>query len=364
MKKREGKVGRHVLIIFAVLSVLLLIIVFRSKHNVRTRNFETKVKASQICQEAMYKVKQERVRLGIPIDNINDPNQTGLVGAQYTPITMDRTDLSSALTSTNPNFAAIFVDLLTKSRIQAGDVIAVGIDGSYPALNLALYSALRIMNVKPVIVTTLSSVMWGANYPDLTWLDMERVCFEQRIFTFKSSAATLGGEDDNGRGFSPEAWEQMLAKINQSEVIFINNDDLESNIAKRIALYETAGKIKAFVNIGRSVANLGEHRLQLNSGLIKSKPKKLDGNFVVLQMLDNKIPVINITEVNRLARKYGLPIAPVPMQPVGKGRLFIEEKFSIALAIIFSLLIILLLYFVIRYDLEYYLSKKSNNNNQ
>jgi poly-gamma-glutamate system protein len=364
MKKRQGRVGRHVLIIFAVLSVILLFIVFQSKHNVRPRDFETKIKASQICQEAMNKIKQERILLGIPIDIINDPNETGLIGAQYTPITMDRTDLSSALTSTNPNFAAVFVDLLSKAKVQPGDAVAIGVDGSYPGLNLALYSALRIMNLKPVIVTTLSSVMWGANYLDLTWLDMERVCYEQRIFTFKSNAATLGGEDDNGRGFSPEAREQMLDKIIKSEINFINNDDLESNITKRIALYQSNGAMKAFVNIGRSAANIGEHRLQLNSGLINIKPKSLNGNYLVLQMLDNKIPVINITDANRVARKYGLPVAPMPMQPVGRGRLYTEEKFSSTLAIIFSLLIILLLYFVIRYDLEYYLSKKSNNNNK
>lgn len=362
MKKREGKVGRLVLILFALLSILFLIIAFQSQHNVRSKNYENKIKSAQVCQTAMSIIKQERIRLDIPIDNINDPNESGLIGAQYTPITIDRTDLSAALTSTNPNFAAVFVDLLTELNIKQGDIIAVGVDGSYPALNLALYSAFRVMDIKPVIITTLSSAMWGANHLNFTWLDMEKLCYNQKIFAFKSNAATLGGEDDNGRGFSPEARAQLINTINKNEIQFINNDNLESNIAKRIALYQHSGKIKAFINIGRSIANIGEHRLLFSSGLIKTKPKKLDGNFVILQMLNSKIPVINIIDVNRVARKYGIPIAPVTMQQIGKGKLFIEPKFSTTLALIFSLLIILILYFVIRYDLEYYLSRKRENN--
>ncbi len=360
MKRREGKVGRHVLVFFTIISIIFIFIVYQSQHNVRTRNYENKVKASQICQEAMNLIKEYRLQISVPIDEINDPNQTGLIGAQYTPITLDRADLSSALTSTNPNFSAMFIDLFDKLNIHENDYIAIGIDGSYPGLNLALYSAMRVKNLKPIIITTLSSSMWGADQYNLTWLDMEKACYDQKMFVYKSSAATLGGEDDNGRGFSPEAREQLLSTIAKNQVTLINNDDLESNIARRIELYRQIGTPKAFVNIGRSIANVGEHHLQLNSGLIRQKSKRINGNFVILDMLERKIPVINITDANRIARKYAIPIAPVPMQLIGRGKLFVEKKFSTPLALIFLIMIIFILYFVIRYDLEYYLAKKNN----
>ncbi len=363
MKKREGKVGRIVLIIFAIISLVFLILTFASKHNVRPRNYELRLKASQICYEAMQKIKQERLRLNIPIDIINDPNETGIIGEQYTPITIDRTDLSSVLTSTNPNFAAVMIELLSNLKIKDGDTIAVGIDGSYPALNLALFSALRVMNIKPIIISTLSSAMWGANHINLTWLDMEQICRGQGIFTYQSIAATLGGEDDNGRGFSPEARDALIKTINKYNIKLIHTDDLSSNIKERLSIYHTTHKIKAFINIGRSIANLGEHRLHLPTGLIRNKPKNLSGDFVILTMLENKVPVINITDANRLASKYHLPIAPIPLPPVGKGSMFVETKYSQTIAAIFAILLIIILYFVIRYDLEYYLTKKTNNNN-
>lgn len=362
MKKREGKVGRHVLIIFAVISIVFIFFVYQSRHNVRAKNYENKIKASQICQEAMNLVKQERIRQSIPIDNVNDPNESGLIGAQYTPITLDRTDLSSALTSTNPNFAAVFIELFARLKLKPDDQIAVSIDGSYPALNLALYSAMRVMNLKPVIITTLSSSMWGANQYNLTWLDIEAACYDRGMFTFRSIAAALGGEDDNGRGLSPEAREQLIKTIQKYQIALINNEDVETNIEKRIEFYQTSKGVKAFINIGRSTANLGEHRLQLNAGLITKKPKHVNGNSVILKMLDKKIAVINMYDVSRIARKYGMPIAPVPMQQLGRGKLFIEKKLSTSLALFFALLIIIILYFVIRYDFEYYLAKKGNNN--
>lgn len=359
MKKREGKVGRIVLILFALGTILLLIVELETQRPVKAPFFEEKIKAGQIFQEAMKIIKTERERRGLLIDKINDPNETGIIGSQYTTITLERSDLSPHLTSTNPNFPAIFIDLFKKLKIKDGDTVAVGLDGSFPAVNLALYSAMRILNIKPVIITTASSAMWGANHPDFTWLDMEQISFKEKMFTFKSIAASLGGEDDLGRGFSPEARTQLIHSIARNQVEFINSEDLDTNIKKRLDYYFAKGRIKLFINIGKSIANMGENRALLSSGIIKNKPKKMSGNSVVQLMIEKKIPVINITDVNKIALRYGLPVAPVPLPVMGKGKLFLENRLSQTLAIIFTFVIIIVLFFVIRYDLEYYLTKKN-----
>ncbi len=330
----------------------------QSVRTVKASNYEEKIKSAQIAQEAMKKIKNARIQVSIPIDNINDPNETGIIGSQYTAITFQRSDLSAALTATNPNFSAVFVELLKKLKIKQGDTIAIGLDGSYPGLNIALYSAVRVLGVKPIIITTASSAMWGANIPDLTWLDMEGIFYRENFFNFKSDLASLGGEDDLGRGFSPEARTQLTAAMKRNQIEMINSDSFAADIQARMNFYSTKGRFKAFINIGKSVADVGVNRISYSTGLIKNMPHKTDVNTVIAQMLLKKIPVINISDVNRIATKYGLPIAPVPLPALGKSKLFMEKRFSQTSAIIITLIIIILLYLVIRYDFEYYLSKK------
>jgi poly-gamma-glutamate system protein len=356
MQKRIGKVNPKILIIFALLTIIFFYIEILTIHPVKSSNYENKLKAAQICNEAMKIIKEIRLRKGLPIDLINDPNETGLVGIQFSPITQERTDLSSVLTTTNPNFAAVFVDFL--SKFKPYDTIAVGIDGSYPALNLALYSAVRALQLTPIIITTTSSGMWGANLPELTWLDMERALYINNMFPFRSLAATLGGEDDNGRGFSPEAREMLKKAIERNEIKIIQTGDLSSNIHERMALYKNAGRIKCFINIGKSVANLGVVSNYWRTGIIKRSPQKFTEDAVIARMLEAKIPVINITDIHRLAKKYELPIAPVPLPPLGKGKIYIEKRFSVTWAGVFAALIIVMLFFIIKYDIEYYIFKK------
>jgi poly-gamma-glutamate system protein len=358
MKKRIEKVGWHVLVIFALLSIALFVIEVNTQKSVKAQYYEEKIKAGQIFQEAMKKTRQERQRIGLPIDEINDPNGTGIIGEQYTPITFQRNDVSANLTSTNPNFSAIFIEYFKKLKVKSGDMVAVGVDGTFPAVNLSLYSVLREMGIKPIIITTVSSAMWGANEPTFTWLDIEHFNYREGIFPFKSIAATYGGEDDLGRGFSPEARVLLDNAMKRNDIPVIGSDSLSMIIKQRIDLYFSQGKIKAFVNIGKSVANIGENHTIPITGLIRERPKNINENSVIGQMLDKKIPVINIIDVNKIATRYGLPIAPMPIPSLGKGKLFIEQHLSQIFALIFALIIIFVLFLVIKYDFEYYLLKK------
>lgn len=361
MKKRIGKVGKGVLIIFTLITIFLFIIELNTKRDVKIHYYEEKIKAGQIFQEMMKRIKIEKEKRGIVIDLINDPNQTGIIGQQYTPITFQRSDLSASLTSTNPNFVAIFIEMFKKLKLKPGDTIAVGLDGSYPAVNMALYSALRVMDIKPIIITNVSSAMWGANDPNFTWLDIERILYQDKLTFYKSNAASLGGEDDLGRGFSPQARQFLLDAINRNQVELVSSENLETNIKKHLDIYFRCKKVKAFINVGKSVANIGENQFSFTNGIIRRLPSKYNRQSVIAEMLSRNIPVINITDVNKIALRYGLPIAPVPLPPLGKGKLFIEKRFSPVVALVFTIIILICLFFVIKYDLEYYLLRKKEN---
>jgi poly-gamma-glutamate system protein len=362
MKLRQGKVGKSVLIAFALLCIVLFIIEVGSIRKVKSRLYEEKIGAAKTCEEAFETIKTERKKLNIPIDEINDPNQTGLIGYQYSSITSGRSDLQSKLTSTNPNFAALFVELLYQAGVRKGKTIAIGWNGSYPALNIALLSAVKALDLKPIIITSLTSSTWGANDPRFTWLDMEKVLkAHSGTASGGSIAASLGGEDDNGQGLSPEGRAQLDSAIRRNGVSKIEAINLNDQIEKRINIYlQGSGnqKLAVFVNIGHSVADVGDMRATTYTGILSQRNNKVIEPSVIAQILAKRVPVTNILDVNRLAERYSLPIAPSPIPNLGKGKLFVEPRYSVYLAIVMVILIIVILFFVIRYDLEFYLLSK------
>uniref|UniRef100_A0A7C6A815 Poly-gamma-glutamate system protein n=1 Tax=candidate division WOR-3 bacterium TaxID=2052148 RepID=A0A7C6A815_UNCW3 len=361
MKLRQGKVGKSVLSAFALICIIFFIIEVGSVRRVKARFYEEKITAAQICERAFGLIKALRASLAIPIDEINDPNETGLIGHQWTLITSGRSDLQSKLTSTNPNFAALFVELLHQVGVRKGDWIAIGWTGSYPALNIALLSAVKVLELKPIIITSLSASMWGANDPRLTWLDMED-CLKGSAVGFKPSiAASLGGEDDNGQGLSLLGRAILDSIIKQKNIKKIAAANLAEQIENRLNLYWQAKgdkKIAAFVNIDRGAANLGDIHAQTNTGILVRHNSKVVEPSVIGKMLVRKVPVINVLDVNYLAEKYSLPIAPTPLPKLGSGKLFTEPRYSVPLAIGFIILVVVILFFVIRYDLEFYLLPK------
>ncbi len=365
MKWKPGRIPNSILFVIFLISMVFFAIVVHSRSPHKALFYEEKLKASRLTKQASVLIKEERLRLGIPIDPVNDPNGTGLIGHKYSPITTSSGVLEAKLTSTNPNMAALIVHYLKKLNLKEGDVVAIGWTGSFPAINIALLSALHTLGIKPIIITSLGSSMWGANDPQLTWLDMERVLRENGVLPYRSVYASLGGKDDVGRGLSPEGIELLKKAIDRNGVPLLYEEDIFKNVEKRLAIYrKTAGDkpIKAYINVGFGRASLGPE-----DALVYLKPginRKLKSGempawkSVSIEMLKEGVPVLNLIEINKLAAKHGLPVAPVPLPEPGEGKLFYEMRYSPVLAGIFAVILALLLVLTAGFDLSRYLIKK------
>jgi poly-gamma-glutamate system protein len=154
---------------------------------------EEKSAAMELMRRSAQAVRQEKLRIGIPVDRHLDTTDSGLIGVEYTDITTTLGSLSAKRTSTNPAFAAVVVDMLDQAGVRPGDRVAVSFSGSFPALNIAVLSAARVMDLHPVIISSVGSSMYGANQPEMTWLDMERILADKGLFPYRSNAASLGG---------------------------------------------------------------------------------------------------------------------------------------------------------------------------
>jgi len=335
-----------VLSVLSLLALLAYIAVEKGKVNVKQEWYYDKLKAARLSQLAANHLKNYRLEKGVFVDAVNDPNQTALIGQEYTLITTDRGYIDLKLSSTNPNFAAVIVQLLKEAGLREKDPVAVAFSGSFPGLNISTLAALQAMKLKPIIITSVGASNFGANDPYFTWLDMESVLYKSKIFHYRSVAASVGGGNDVGRGLSPEGRELIIKAIERNNVEFIDEKHLESSIAKRMEIYQKHGQgrqIKAFINVGGGIASLGNtiNGQLIPSGLTQFLPvKNYPVRGVIIQMGQKGIPVIHLLNIHQLLEKYGLPNAPSPLPEPGDGGIFVKEKYNVLITAITTLILV------------------------
>lgn len=325
------------------------------------------IEAAQIMQNAISVVKDYCAQSGIEIDSTIDPNQTGLVGPEYTELTTTIGHLEAKRTTTNPNVAGLIVHLLYQAGVAPGDTIAVGCSASFPALIVASLAAAKAMDVHPIIILSLGASSYGGTKIEFNLLDMYSLLFEEGIFTIQPAAISLGGERDIGQNYKPDVRKHLMHQIGSSGIPFIYESNLQKNVAVRMRIYENISsedKISAFINTGGSYANIGTSKLALilEPGLNKkiSIPSK-EKRGVLLEMASQDIPVIHLLNIKGLAMRYGLPWDPVPLPRPGEIKFFYKQALN---TIHFWLITII--YFVVLFILiSYYkgiikISKKLN----
>jgi poly-gamma-glutamate system protein len=329
--------SKTVLSVLSLLALMAFLAVEYGKEDVKLKWYDQKIEASKLAGEATEYLKEFRMQKSVFVDVVNDPNETALIGQDITPITTDRGFIEAKLTSTNPNFAAVVVDMLKEAELEKDDVVAIAFTGSFPGLNIAVHSAVQTLKLKPIIITSVGASNWGANDPYYTWLDMEKILFKAGIFKNKSVAASIGGGVDRGRGLSPDGRQLIIDAINRNKVEFINEEHLESSVQRRIKIFNEQRKkekIKAFINVGGGISSIGsvENYKFIPSGLSISLPmKNYPVRGVMIEMAEKNIPIIHLLNVNQLAQKYGLPVNPTPLPRPGEGEIFIQKRYSVLL---------------------------------
>lgn len=345
--------SKTVLSVLSLLALMTFLAVEYGKVDVKLKWYEQKIEASRIAKNAADLLKEFRLQKGVFVDAVNDPNETALIGQDITPITTDRGYIEAKLTATNPNFAAVVVEMLNDAGLEKNDKVAVAFTGSLPGLNIAVHAALKTLKLKPIIITSVGASNWGANDPYYTWLDMENVLFKEGIIENKSIAASIGGGLDVGRGLSPEGRQLIIDAIERNKIEFINEEHLESSIQKRIDIYDKyreKNNFKAFINVGGGISSLGstENVQFIPSGLSMSLPMmNYPRRGVLIRMAEENIPIIHLLNINQLARKYGLPISPTPLPVPGEGEVFVQRRYSVILTAVLTLFLTIAIAFVL-----------------
>jgi poly-gamma-glutamate system protein len=83
--------------------------------------------------------------------------------------------------------------------------------------------------------------MYGANFPGLTWLDMERALVEQGLLPHRSIAASLGGIADTKGELDGTGIAERLRAIRRSGIPMLEGeggDTLQADIRRRMELHD------------------------------------------------------------------------------------------------------------------------------
>jgi len=332
----KGKLSSIHLFWAVIILVVGLLFIEQTKSIQPTPYYNEQIKAAQLMEKCLEVIKEERLKRDISLDLELDPNQTGIIGREYTQLTTTLGNLEAKRTSTNPAFAALLVKYFKKINLRKGDVIAIGASGSFPALILATLSAAKILELEPLFIYSIGSSEYGANIPEFTFVQMLEVLNKKNVLPYKLLAISMGGYLDQAQGmFYPDS-QKIIHQIAQvSGATFIKVDNMAENIQQRMQLYrEAAGErpIKAFVNIGGATANYGNTPASITypNGLITNGPKAPDhserGLIFEYQIIG--IPVIHLLNIKDLAIKNGLPIDPIPLPEIGEGRVYLQIVYS------------------------------------
>ncbi len=329
---------KWVLVGLAVLALAFQALLEATRSPVRQRDYDLKLAAATQAAEAFATLREARLPEGAVLDTPNDPAGTGLVGPEFSPITNARGDNAAKLTTLNPNWAAAVVAYCREANVKPGDPVAVAMSGSFPGLNIAVLAALETLKAHPVVVSSVGASMWGANSPDFTWLDMERILYDAGVMHTRSVLATYGGGSDIGRGLSPEGRRLIRQAAKRNGVPLLDPRNLEQAIDDRMNAYEKAAagrKYKLYINVGGGVASLGS---SYNSVLVPNGLTKDLGlyNFprkgTMILFAEKGVPIVQLLSIKDLAREHGLPIAPEWMAAPGEGDIFVRNSYRLGLA--------------------------------
>lgn len=349
----------YLMVSLAVISLLMLYVVESYVAFVPSKNYRVKLDATLKSKQAFAAIKKARKEKKIAIDKKADPAETGLIGVRNSIITSDKGVLKSKQISTNPNLAALMVEWLSDLKLKKGDVVAIGMTGSFPALDISTLSAIDAMQLKPLVIVSATASQYGANIPGFSLLDMLNTLNQDNILPYKPIAASIGAAKDLGKGLQPEGVKIITHTIKKYGIPLIKEPLVSKSINKRLELYQEAAgdkPIKAYINIGGGVASIGKHFIErkltseqkeellkhsLKTGPNLNIPVALaNTNSVAVRFLKLGVPVINVKNVNLIAAQYGLKPWRSGMK-IGVGPLFYIKRYNIWLAI-GSLFIILL----------------------
>ncbi|MCP5064056.1 MAG: poly-gamma-glutamate system protein [Ignavibacteriae bacterium] len=326
------------LLFLSILSVAIVLSVnFFSTSQLREGHVKM-AKAANKMNVANQKLREFRKSLNLEIDRNFDPLLSGFIGTEFSPITTTLGDLHAKQISTNPDFAALFILWFNQLNLKKNDNIVIHLSGSFPALGIAAIIACEFYGLNPIILSSIGASSFGANYPQLTYWDIESYLYKKKIISNHTSYATFGGQNDNGSSFWEDGVELGIEAAKRNNLKVHIFDDINDVIEDKLVFIKSKEPITLFINIGGNQSAVGNTPTNIFSdyGLIKTQFNN-NGDGLLSIMNKMNIPIIHMLNIKDIALENGIDLIPNRNYKVRESDLYISKgnsKTTIVVALI------------------------------
>lgn len=360
MKEKEEK--KYFLLLYYILAIVVIlavIITFNTSNTKENRDYDLQIIASENSLRAMEVLKEKEIEVSKDYDygdfyeNFKDKQyydsanlNTGMIGAEYTAITTTIGNLDSKKTALNPNFAAVYIKMFQQASLKKGDEIVINMSGSFPMLDISCLIAAETYGLDVFSMVSIGASSFGATNPAFTIFDMLEYLHQKGIIKNKVDIVSLGGSNDVGENFSEfndyKDKELIINRINDSDSIFLFENDFKVNISKRLEyIFDKFNNVKLFVNVGGNSVGLGlnESAFYKANGLINASKHRnkisINGNTGLIEMfLSYDINVIQMINLKTIAAEYGMEYGFTKIPEIGEGNAYYEVSYNLIYAII------------------------------
>ncbi len=266
------------------------------------------------CEAVLY---AEKRRLGL-VNEALDPERTGLIGVEFSPLTTSLGRLSDKRASSRPAMADVVAIYLRRAGVKGGDWIAVNASGSFPGFSLATLCAAESLGVNAQVVFSYGSSMYGGTDPGFTFPVMLDLLNRAGLLSARLRAIAPGGARDRMAETLLESPFPTVTDLMRSRPEErIEGKTLEDAIAQRLRIFaETPTPATCFVSCGGPGVSLGrtENVLKLPHGLVATArdiPAEADRGLLY-EFLARGVPVIHLLHVRGVCGEFGLPYEDIP----------------------------------------------------
>jgi poly-gamma-glutamate system protein len=310
----------------AALSIALWFAIERVLQSPTHPQFAEMLMAARSMQAASRVLWLEKEMRGLSPSAQADPNRTGMIGQEYTPITTTLGELPAKRTATNPDFAAALVRQIASLGLARGTPVAIVVSGSFVGGDVAAIIATETLGLRPIVIASLSASMWGANEPELNLIDILAALRERNIIRTHAIAAVLGGGGAVGGNMDPDGVAALRRSAARDGVPIIEARPVAALIEALLARINTAAENARpglVINVGGALIGLGSCREshELPPGLTRKAPLCTDGTpGLAMRLAAADGPILHIINIRRLALEWGLPFDPTPLPIPGNNR--------------------------------------------
>ncbi len=319
-----------------IILLLLLLLILTSEQS-KVNEYDDMIMVSTKSQEAFQIIRDYKLSHGI-----SSSHDSGMLGQDFTWITTTLGSKESKTTAANPNFAAVIYLYVKQLDLEQGDRVAVNLSGSFPTLDIMTVIVLEHMGLIPVIQSSIGASTYGANDPELTYVDMENILIKEEIIDSRSILFSNGGHNDTGSDMDETLLTEIVLRLESLGYLHYYEDDLELNIDTRMTYFADT---KALINVGGNMVSQTKTDLGYfnQHGYLSSTLRNTSTNGLVGRFLSSNRDVIHLLDIKAIALEEGLPIDPSrPL--VGEGQVYVTTYYDfkiIALIWIVAILSIL-----------------------